>query len=458
MVTPINLIQNAKTDFGHNEKDALVIAAQNFTGMRSTMRNRLAVGSEHHKKVLEALLQDCLKKRFETAKNLAIKRARKRAQPDENSDAEDKVSDGSEDPGTAVAFWVGNPEIGGHRDINGWIWDVRNRRNMGVIENKTLDGIWNMVKADVPTDRKVHQILEALEGPMAAVLTFLPDYMSLNSDAQVRAFFQITQAKPVRIFILLHSVPPRANTLLPAGAKPYFDLDRFNPLNEYDDFAKDSDANIRNITGHELRARVARQEETLREVKREHKRLFPNAGIIDSDDKDYCYIWCLKRPKCTTGPQLIKARQVVGERRRATQLNRHLGVRRFVSKVRGLNAAQHAWEALNDGGYPARKLQIDYGAPKTPRSAAHPSRFAAYPLSSAVHPSSSAAHPSSSIAHPSSSAAHPSSSAVHPSSSRQQSSPPPLSTSRGQPRTHYTESSAGDMPSDAFSLNSEGHT
>ncbi|KAF8414577.1 hypothetical protein BGX38DRAFT_1320781 [Terfezia claveryi] len=87
---------------------------------------------------------------------------------------------------------------------------------------------------------------------------------------------------------------------------------------------------------------------------------------------------------------------------------------------------------------------MDYGAPKTPRSAAHPS--------------SSAAHPSSSAAYPSSSAAHPSSSTAYQLSSRQRSSPPPLSTGRGQLCTHHTESSASDMPSDTFSLNSEGHT
>ncbi|KAF8435612.1 hypothetical protein BGX38DRAFT_1145581 [Terfezia claveryi] len=227
---------------------------------------------------------------------------------------------------------------------------------MGVIENKTLDGIWNRVKVDVPADRKVRQILGVLEDPMAPVLTFPADYTSLNFDVQVRAFLRITQAKLVRIFVLLHSVPIRANTSPPIGAKPYFDLDKFDPLNEYDDFAEDSDANVSNIAGvhqhhmptrdhtfeqqkHELHTRVAHQEETLRELKREHKRLFPNAGIIDSDDEDYCYIRCLKWPKYTTSLQLIKAHQVVRAGHRATQLNRHLGVQRFVSKVRGLNAA-----------------------------------------------------------------------------------------------------------------------
>ncbi|KAF8418457.1 hypothetical protein BGX38DRAFT_1280580 [Terfezia claveryi] len=45
------------------------------------------------------------------------------------------------------------------------------------------------------------------------------------------------------------------------------------------------------------------------------------------------------------------------------------------------------------------KTSNDYGAPKTPRSAAHPSSSAAHPSSSAAYPSSSAAHPSSSTAY-----------------------------------------------------------
>ncbi|KAF8433155.1 hypothetical protein BGX38DRAFT_1146212 [Terfezia claveryi] len=274
MVTPKDLIQNSKTDLGwasasQNEKDALIIAARSLTGFRSSMRNGLAGGSESHKKALEALLQDCLKKHSEISKNLAIKCARKRTHDHENTDEEDDISDADEAVGTAVAFWVCDPEIGGHRDINGWIWDERDRRRLGVIQTMTLDGIWDMVKAHVPADRK-------------------------------------------------------------------------------EDFAKDSDANVRNVAGvrrrrmptkdhafeqrkYELRGRVARQQETLNNIKKEHKCLFPNAGIIDSDDEGYCYIRCLKRPKITSSPQLVKARQVVAIGRRATRLNRLLGIRRMVS-------------------------------------------------------------------------------------------------------------------------------
>ncbi|KAF8420291.1 hypothetical protein BGX38DRAFT_1280238 [Terfezia claveryi] len=307
------------------------------------MRNRLADGSESHKKALEALLQDCLKKHSETSKNLAIKRARKRAHAHENSDEEEDISDAGEATGTTVAFWVCDPEIAEHRDINGWIWDERNRRNLVVIQTKTLDGIWDM-------------------DPNPPNLNFPTDYTGLHSDAEVKAFFRMSKSDLVYLMVLLHSVPPRANT--PPRAHPYFELEKFIPRNEYEDFAEDSDMNVRNVAGvcrrrmptrdhtfeqrkYELRGRVDCQQETLSDIKKEHKRLFPNVGIIDSDDEDYCYIRCLKWPKITSGPQLVKACQVVAVGRRATRLNRLLGVRWVVSKVRGLNAAQYYWETIN---------------------------------------------------------------------------------------------------------------
>ncbi|KAF8428451.1 hypothetical protein BGX38DRAFT_1147001 [Terfezia claveryi] len=237
--------------------------------------NRLAGGSESHKKALEALLQDCLKKHSETSKNLAIKRARKRAHAHENSDEEDDISDADEAAGTAVAFWVCDPEIAEHRDINGWIWNERDRRNLVVIQTKTLDGIWDMVKAHVPADRKVREILGTLKDPNPPKLSFPADYTGLYSDAEVKAFFRMSKSDP------------------------------FIPRNEYEDFAEDSDAKYAMSLG------VDRQRETLSDIKKEHKRLFPNAGIIDSDDEDYCYIRCLKRPKITSSPQLVKAHQVV---------------------------------------------------------------------------------------------------------------------------------------------------
>ncbi|KAF8415046.1 hypothetical protein BGX38DRAFT_1281520 [Terfezia claveryi] len=225
MVTPKNLIQNAKTDLGWDTRDADYIFL------------KLHWDEKYYEKLTSYRFRTPQKGSGSTTIGLPQKALR------DYEKFEDEVFDGGEATGTAVAFWVDEFEIEGYRDINGWIWDMRNRRNIGVIENKTLDGIWNMVKADVPMDRNVRQILGALEDPIAPVLTFPADYTSLNSDAQVRAFLQITQAKPVCIFVLLHSMPLRANTLPPTRAKPYFDLDRFDLPNEYDDFAEDSDAN-----------------------------------------------------------------------------------------------------------------------------------------------------------------------------------------------------------------------
>ncbi|KAF8441127.1 hypothetical protein BGX38DRAFT_1272835 [Terfezia claveryi] len=295
MVTPKNLIQNLKTNLrwdtrdadyilwhnavkdycaqhsirswasaSQNEKDALIIAACSLTGFRSFMRNRLAGGSESHKKALEALLQDCLKKRSETSKNLAIKRAQKRAHSHENSDKEDDISDGGKAAGIAVAFWVYDPKIGGHRNINEWIWDEWDRRRLGVIQTMTLDGIWD-IDLNPPN------------------LSFSANYTGLRSDVKVKTFFRISKSDPVRLMVLLHSVPSRANT--PPRADPYFELKKFIPRNEYEDFAEDSNANVYNVARvrrrwmptkdytfeqrkYELRGRVACQQETLNNIKK----------------------------------------------------------------------------------------------------------------------------------------------------------------------------------------------
>jgi len=61
-----------------------VEAARGFTGFRPAMRAYLVSGSEFHKKALDSLLQDCMKKGSETAKNLAVKRALKRPRADED--------------------------------------------------------------------------------------------------------------------------------------------------------------------------------------------------------------------------------------------------------------------------------------------------------------------------------------------------------------------------------------
>jgi len=78
------------------ERAALIAAAPNLTGFRPAIQAQLASGSEFHKTALQALLQDCLKKKLETAKNLAIEKALKRLRTGGDG------SDGDNDDGESM--------------------------------------------------------------------------------------------------------------------------------------------------------------------------------------------------------------------------------------------------------------------------------------------------------------------------------------------------------------------
>jgi len=59
-----------------------VEVAPSFTGFKPAIRVHLVSWSDFHKKALEDLLQDCVKKRYESAKNLGVKKALKRPRPE----------------------------------------------------------------------------------------------------------------------------------------------------------------------------------------------------------------------------------------------------------------------------------------------------------------------------------------------------------------------------------------
>jgi len=120
----------------------LIAAAPNITGFRPAIRAGLSSGSEFHKTALQALLQECLKKKSETAKNLAVKRALKRPRMGGDGVDRDDHDEKSMDEGSPVAVWLADPTDTTHRNAAGeWIWDVRNRRKLGIIQSKILDGI-----------------------------------------------------------------------------------------------------------------------------------------------------------------------------------------------------------------------------------------------------------------------------------------------------------------------------
>jgi len=149
MVTPKTLVKNSKADLGWDtrdanyttwrnavkdyyaqhefkswsgtsdgEKAALVEAARGFTRFKAAIRALLASGSDFLKKALEALLQDCMKKRSETAKKLALKRVLKRPCPDEDKADEDGEEPYVREQNTAVVFYAYDPGDPAHKDNN----------------------------------------------------------------------------------------------------------------------------------------------------------------------------------------------------------------------------------------------------------------------------------------------------------------------------------------------------
>jgi len=394
MVTAKNLIKNSKADLGWDARDAdytswrnagkdycaqheikswsgasdaqkqaLVEAAWGFTGFRPAIRARLASGSEFHKKALESLWQDCMKNRSESAKYLAVKRALKRTRAIADDSYEEDGEPDVGDPNTAMVFWIMDPDDLGHKDNNGWMWDVRERRKLGIIAQKTLDGIWEMVKTYIPERRKVREIWGALADPDHANPTFPASAISLAADGEVLAFLRLTTGKPIRILIMLHE----------AGheniAPNHFSLARFDPPVRYADHEEDSDAVVHIAAGvrqrplpnadhtfeqriHELRYWEKRQHDTKQYIKQQHEEKYPNA--IHSNDENFVYIACLRDPDVNSGQRMLLARQVVPCARRTWDLHRSFGVGKIQSLARSLSAAQNQWEDLQPGaaGHP----------------------------------------------------------------------------------------------------------
>ena len=378
MVTAKNLIQNSKADLGWDPQDAdystwrnnvkdycarhqivsktragevkwqkCLDDAPGLDGFKPGLRKRLADGSEFHLKALEALIVDTLKKRSETSKKLALKRALKPQPRADDADAEDDHADvvQGRDP---VALWLADPCDATHKNPSGWIWNAQNRKKIAVIYNRSVEGIWDAIKRYVPAGRTVREILGALEDLDPAVTTRPSDWMRLTDDAEVDAFLTITTAKPIRICFVLHRNDGNPNSPLP-GNDTYFPADKFAPPDLYDEYAEDTDAIIRDQAGvgqrrmpvtdagfeerkYRIRQRIYRQQELLIKIKQKHRAKMaeiarrdrvPPVTIYDSDDEEFPYIMHVKRPTANKGALLVKARAVGPVGRRARRLNLH---------------------------------------------------------------------------------------------------------------------------------------
>ena len=82
---------------------------------------------------------DTLKKRSETSKKLALKRALKPRPRNDADDEEDDEADVGKDD--AVVFWIADPLDPAHENGPVLSWDDKTRRKLAVIEDRTLVGI-----------------------------------------------------------------------------------------------------------------------------------------------------------------------------------------------------------------------------------------------------------------------------------------------------------------------------
>ena len=103
---------------------------------------------------------------------------------DDDDDQDNDESAVAQEVGKPVAIWLADPAIAAYRDSNNdWMWDVQAESQLAVIHVRTLDGIWDVVKAYMPAGRNIRELLGALENPTPAGATIPPDWYTLKSDA-----------------------------------------------------------------------------------------------------------------------------------------------------------------------------------------------------------------------------------------------------------------------------------
>ena len=265
---------------------------------------------------LDKILQDVLKKSRDTERSHAMSQVASLAAttpnvqyaPDANPDADadtsgrnacNKAGDGGFRK--SVRIFLVDPGRGDEvrdEDRGAYKWDGGPSHCVAVMKVASLLEVVDKVRDKIPEGRTVRAVFGALENPTRH--NPIPDATRLQSDEEVEAFFDLTNAKPIRFQVVLRrdpeAVPLREDTPPPDDGE-YFPEDFLNAAEEYNDPAEDSDALCRNLAGYskrtmprkdeafEQRKMDARRrlkkvrEEGLNPVKVKHREKFPNSDI-----------------------------------------------------------------------------------------------------------------------------------------------------------------------------------
>ena len=99
-----------------------------------------------------------------------------------------------------------------HHDqqLNDWYWDLPSIKKLVVIYDSLINDLLVKVSAYVQDERKVREIISALANPQPDNAGFVLlkqtqlDTIHIRSDKDLDAFLRLTDAKPIKLFIILH--------------------------------------------------------------------------------------------------------------------------------------------------------------------------------------------------------------------------------------------------------------
>lgn len=288
-------------------------------------------------KALNELMLDCFKKVRES-KN---KRKRAAAREDIAADQGGEVADAGDnegpvrakrpkyDDGRPIVVYILDPEDPNHRDPTGqqWHWSLPGVKKLLVLYESSLNDLHLKISPYLPVGRKVREVIGALDNVSDA--TKLPsDTSRIQSDEGLDAFLRLTEAKPIKLLIILHRQPGGGANTPVAGAPPnyYFAPGRFDGPEYYIDEMEDSEEEISKRAGgkkgvprkdhkfeerlEDIRRRIRRQQGVLASLEAKHKAAFPGA-IHDADQGGDLRTKCYGVNDDLTGDQVIKFRLVI---------------------------------------------------------------------------------------------------------------------------------------------------
>ena len=298
---------------------------------------------------------------------MTLKRALKRRQVDADEEAEEADVPQPEASEAPVVIWIADPLICTHKYQAGnhWLWDIKEWRKLAVLETRDLAAIMKGISSYLPQGRTIREIHGALEDPDLLIDMNLPtDWMSLKTDAEVKAFLVHTKSQPIRLLVVMHRDDGTQDSPPPDPAVAYFATTEFDPPETYDDPAEDSDQLVRDannlasrqmpLKDHtfeeqkwQIRHWIQRQQRLLQKMKLAHVTTIDNTTTIDSEDEGFCFLRHLKDPVPKTGQQWVLTRQVVAPAAAARDAALAAGSEPLVATMRGRKAAQTAQDALN---------------------------------------------------------------------------------------------------------------